>query len=102
MRIKTTTYSDVQQKPCQFYWHGLLHITIALGQLTAIKDLNVLFYLELVSEVSSALIDDIRAATSSKSTFRQPHDEASFETSSGKSRASAVALSLPLSGSVEG
>lgn len=63
---------------------------------------NVLFYLELVSEVSSALIDDIRAATSSKSTFRQPHDEASFETSSGKSRAPAVALSLPLSGSVEG
>ncbi|MFO0417029.1 MAG: hypothetical protein ACK5Y6_07055 [Pseudomonadota bacterium] len=28
MRIKTTTYRDVQQKPCQFYWHGLLHITI--------------------------------------------------------------------------
>jgi hypothetical protein len=28
MRIKTTTYSDVQQKPCQFYWHGLLHVTI--------------------------------------------------------------------------
>jgi hypothetical protein len=28
MRIKTTTYSDVQQKPCQFYWHGLLHFTI--------------------------------------------------------------------------
>jgi hypothetical protein len=30
MRIKSTTYSDVQQKPCQFYWHGLLHITIEL------------------------------------------------------------------------
>jgi hypothetical protein len=29
MRIKTTTYSDVAQKPCQFYWQGLLHITIA-------------------------------------------------------------------------
>jgi hypothetical protein len=29
MRIKTITYSDVRQKPCQFYWHGLLHITIA-------------------------------------------------------------------------
>jgi hypothetical protein len=28
MRIKTTTYRDVQQKPCQFYWHGFLHITI--------------------------------------------------------------------------
>jgi hypothetical protein len=27
-RIKTTTYSDLQQKPCQFYWHGLLQITI--------------------------------------------------------------------------
>jgi hypothetical protein len=31
MRIKSTTYSDVQQKPCQFYWHGLLHITIGRG-----------------------------------------------------------------------
>jgi hypothetical protein len=30
MRIKTTTYSDVRQKPCQFYWHGLLHITIGI------------------------------------------------------------------------
>jgi hypothetical protein len=28
MRIKTTTYSDVRQRPCQFYWHGLLHFTI--------------------------------------------------------------------------
>ncbi|MFN4895727.1 MAG: hypothetical protein ACK5HO_08050 [Pseudomonadota bacterium] len=28
MLIKATTYSDVQQKPCQFYWHGLLHVTI--------------------------------------------------------------------------
>ncbi len=28
MRIKTTTYSDLRQKPCQFYWHGLLQITI--------------------------------------------------------------------------
>ena len=28
MRIKTRTYSDVGQKPCQFYWHGLLHFTI--------------------------------------------------------------------------
>jgi hypothetical protein len=28
MRIKTTTCSDVQQKTCQFYWHGLLHVTI--------------------------------------------------------------------------
>jgi hypothetical protein len=28
MRIKATTYSDVWRKPCQFYWHGLLHITI--------------------------------------------------------------------------
>jgi hypothetical protein len=27
-RIKTTTCSDVWQKPYQFYWHGLLHITI--------------------------------------------------------------------------
>ena len=29
MRIKAITYRDVRQKPCQFYWHGLLHITIA-------------------------------------------------------------------------
>jgi hypothetical protein len=28
MRIKATTYSDVQQKPCQFYWHGILRVTI--------------------------------------------------------------------------
>jgi hypothetical protein len=28
MRIKTTTYSDARQKPCQFYWHRLLQITI--------------------------------------------------------------------------
>jgi hypothetical protein len=26
--IRTGDHSDVQQKPCQFYWHGLLHITI--------------------------------------------------------------------------
>jgi hypothetical protein len=31
MRIKTITYSDLQQKPCQFYWHRLLHITIVRG-----------------------------------------------------------------------
>ena len=30
MRIKAITYRDVRQKPCQFYWHGLLHITIGL------------------------------------------------------------------------
>ncbi len=29
MRIKTTAYRDLHQKPCQFYWHGLLHITIS-------------------------------------------------------------------------
>ena len=28
MRIKTITYSDLRQKPCQFYWHGLFQITI--------------------------------------------------------------------------
>jgi hypothetical protein len=28
MRIKTTTYSDVQQKPGQFYWYGLLRSII--------------------------------------------------------------------------
>ena len=28
MRIKTVTYSDLRQKPCQFYWHGLLQIAI--------------------------------------------------------------------------
>jgi hypothetical protein len=28
MRIKTRTYCDVRQKPCQFHWHGLLHFTI--------------------------------------------------------------------------
>jgi DNA-binding phage protein len=35
MRIKTTTYRDVQQKPCQFYRHGLLHITISRQMLDA-------------------------------------------------------------------
>jgi hypothetical protein len=34
MRIKTTTYSDFQQKPCQFCWHGLLHITIGSAKNT--------------------------------------------------------------------
>ena len=28
MRIKTTTYSDLRQKPCQFHWHGLLQVAI--------------------------------------------------------------------------
>jgi len=28
MRIKAITISDLEQKPCQFYWHGLLQITI--------------------------------------------------------------------------
>ena len=28
MRIKLISYSDIRQKPCQFYWHGLLHITL--------------------------------------------------------------------------
>jgi hypothetical protein len=31
-RIKITTYSDLQQKPCQFYWHGLLQITIGFSK----------------------------------------------------------------------
>jgi hypothetical protein len=38
MRIKTTTYSDVQQKPWQFYWHGLLHVTIGLALHCGKKD----------------------------------------------------------------
>ncbi len=38
MRIKTTTYSDVQQKPCQFYWHGLLHVTIVSDGVAAQKE----------------------------------------------------------------
>ncbi|MFN5061493.1 MAG: hypothetical protein ACK5GN_01475 [Pseudomonadota bacterium] len=38
MRIKTTTYSDVQQKPCQLYWHGLLHVTIGLALHCGKKD----------------------------------------------------------------
>ncbi|MFO0417469.1 MAG: hypothetical protein ACK5Y6_09295, partial [Pseudomonadota bacterium] len=47
MRIKTTTYRDVQQKPCQFYWHGLLHITInCLCSPT--------LYLRLAAEATSA------------------------------------------------
>ncbi len=29
-RIKTTTYRGLRQKPCQFYWHGLLQITIVV------------------------------------------------------------------------
>ncbi|MFN4895369.1 MAG: hypothetical protein ACK5GN_11720 [Pseudomonadota bacterium] len=32
MLIKTTTYSDVQQKPYQFYWHGLFHVTIGVSR----------------------------------------------------------------------
>ena len=31
MRIKTITYSDVWQKPCQFYWRGLLRLTIGVA-----------------------------------------------------------------------
>jgi hypothetical protein len=43
MRIKTTTHRDAQQKPCQFYWHGFLHITIVKAKkgvaLTSIQEL---------------------------------------------------------------
>jgi hypothetical protein len=28
MRIKTITYSDLRQKPCQHQWQGLLQITL--------------------------------------------------------------------------
>jgi hypothetical protein len=42
MRIKSTTYSDVQQKPCQFYWHGLLHITIGRGRSLHIGTFEIL------------------------------------------------------------
>jgi hypothetical protein len=38
MRIKSTTYNDVQQKPCQFYWQGLLHITIGVEKSKAIDE----------------------------------------------------------------
>jgi hypothetical protein len=31
MRTKTTTYSDVRQTPCWFYWHGLLRFTLDRG-----------------------------------------------------------------------
>jgi hypothetical protein len=40
MRIKTKTYSDLRQKPCQFYWHGLLHITIGLASLPSLTSLS--------------------------------------------------------------
>jgi len=28
MRIKSMTYGNMRQKPCQYHWDGLLHITI--------------------------------------------------------------------------
>jgi hypothetical protein len=52
MRIKTTTYSDVQQKPCQFYWHGLLHVTIAKDFYPALDSEIVAQTLELLAPLS--------------------------------------------------
>lgn len=37
IRIKSTTYSDIQQKPYQFFWQRLLHITVAPKGKTLLK-----------------------------------------------------------------
>jgi hypothetical protein len=67
MRIKSTTYSDVKQKPCQFYWQGLLHITIdsELSN-TAVVARSRIVFLRVPIGVTSQVLREIAPALTSE------------------------------------
>ncbi|MFO0416605.1 MAG: hypothetical protein ACK5Y6_04890, partial [Pseudomonadota bacterium] len=46
---QNNNFGDVQQKPCRFYWHGLLHITIRAPTLAPFSAQKSIFGSEGIS-----------------------------------------------------